>query len=55
MGNLQVVEGEQNIYRRKIFARQLKNNEVYKVYPLGVFLTNTRVKIFKVIKPRLSS
>lgn len=57
MGNLQVVEEDQDIHGRKILAGQLRNSGMqgHLVNSLGVFLTNTRVKILKAIKHRLPS
>lgn len=61
MGDLQVVEEEQNRHGRKFFAGYLRNNDTqgHLANRLGVIQTkvqtNSRVKILKVIKPRLPS
>ena len=57
MGNLQLIGEDQNTDSRYILARQLRNNETDRASSnhLAVFLTNTRVKMFKVIIPRFPS
>lgn len=52
--DLQGVEEEWNIHSRKILARQLRNSgtQGHLGKRLGVFQTNCRVRILKVIKSR---